>query len=74
MLGVLRDINRRLGVTIVIVTHELAVVRALCRHVAVMENGRVLEQAEITGAHVNLSSALGRELIREAAHPYEEVA
>ena len=74
VLGVLRDINRRLGVTIVIVTHELAVVRALCRHVAVMENGRVLEQAEITGAHVNLSSALGRELIREAAHPYEEVA
>ena len=73
VLGVLRDINRRLGVTIVIVTHELAVVRALCRHVAVMENGRVLEQAEITGAHVNLSSALGRELIREA-HPYEEVA
>ena len=73
VLGVLRDINRRLGVTIVIVTHELAV-RALCRHVAVMENGRVLEQAEITGAHVNLSSALGRELIREAAHPYEEVA
>ena len=49
-------------------------VRALCRHVAVMENGQVLEQAEISGAGVHLSSALGRELIREATHPYEEVA
>lgn len=74
VLAVLRDINKRLGVTIVIVTHELAVVRALCRHVAVMENGQVLEQAEISGANVHLSSALGRELIREATHPYEEVA
>jgi ABC-type multidrug transport system fused ATPase/permease subunit len=74
VLAVLRDINKRLGVTIVIVTHELAVVRALCRHVAVMENGRVLEQAEISGANVHLASALGRELIREATHPYEEVA
>jgi len=74
VLGVLRDINRRLGVTIVIVTHELAVVRALCRHVAVMENGQVVEQAEISRAGVDLATALGRELVREAAHPYEEVA
>ncbi|MFY2596006.1 methionine ABC transporter ATP-binding protein [Achromobacter xylosoxidans] len=74
VLSVLRDINKRLGVTIVIVTHELAVVRALCRHVAVMENGQVLEQAEISGAGVHLTSVLGRELIREATHPYEEVA
>ncbi|HEY0294672.1 MAG TPA: methionine ABC transporter ATP-binding protein [Bordetella sp.] len=74
VLGVLRDINTRLGVTIVIVTHELAVVRALCRNVAVMENGQIVEQAEITRAGVSLATALGRELIREASHPYEEVA
>jgi D-methionine transport system ATP-binding protein len=74
VLGVLRDINRRLGVTVVIVTHELAVVRALCRHVAVMEGGRVVEQAEIDGRHVPLTSSLGRELVRESLHPYEEVA
>jgi len=74
LLGVLRDINRRLGVTIVIVTHELAVVRALCRHVAVMENGRLVEQAEMSSDGFKLSSALGLELIREASNPYEEVA
>lgn len=74
VLAVLRDINQRLGVTIVIVTHELAVVRALCRHVGVLENGELIEQAEITRQGVTLQSALGRELVREAYHPYEEVA
>ncbi|MDQ8035223.1 ABC transporter ATP-binding protein [Bordetella genomosp. 1] len=74
LLAVLRDINQRLGVTIVIVTHELAVVRALCRHVAVLEDGRVIEQAEIAGRNVQLHSSLGRELVREADNPYEAVA
>jgi len=74
VLAVLRDINRRLGVTIVIVTHELAVLRALCHHVGVLENGQLIEQAEISRNGVALQSALGRELVREAYHPYEEVA
>ena len=43
-------------------------------YTSVMENGQVLEQAEISRAGVHLTSALGRELIREATHPYEEVA
>ena len=73
VLSVLRDINRRLGVTIVIVTHEFAVVRALCRNVAVMENGRIVEQASIEGRDVVLQSSLGRELLREATDPYEDV-
>ena len=72
VLSVLRDINRRLGVTIVIVTHEFAVVRALCRNVAVMENGRIVEQASIEGRDVVLQSSLGRELLREANDPYED--
>ena len=73
VLGVLRDINRRLGVTIVIVTHELAVVRAVPPCGGDGERPRAGAGRD-HGAHVNLSSALGRELIREAAHPYEEVA
>ena len=39
LLQTLRDINHALGVTIVIVTHELSVVEALCRHVAILERG-----------------------------------
>lgn len=43
LLATLRDINTSLGVTIVIVTHELSVVTTLCRHAAVVEDGAVVE-------------------------------
>jgi D-methionine transport system ATP-binding protein len=43
ILSFLRQINRRFGTTIVLVTHEMHVVRAICNKVAVMENGHLLE-------------------------------
>ncbi len=50
LLAVLRDINQRLGVTIVIVSHSLSVVRALCGRVAVMEGGHVVEELALRRA------------------------
>jgi D-methionine transport system ATP-binding protein len=44
LLETLRDINQKIGVTIVIVTHELSVVEVLCRNVAILEKGRLVEQ------------------------------
>jgi D-methionine transport system ATP-binding protein len=44
LLAFLRQINANLGITIVIVTHEMNVVSALCNKVAVMENGRIVER------------------------------
>jgi len=67
VLDTLRDINLRLGVTIVIVTHELAVVRALCKHVAVMEHGEVAEQFAVAEPSSVPRTALGRELTRQMA-------
>lgn len=71
VLDTLRDINRRLGVTVLIVTHELAVVRALCRTVAVMEGGVVVEQFAVADAGPDRErrvTALGRELARMAVY------
>jgi D-methionine transport system ATP-binding protein len=71
VLDTLRDVNRRLGVTVLIVTHELAVVRALCRTVAVMEGGEVAEQFAVdeTGpGRERRVTALGRELSRMAVY------
>jgi D-methionine transport system ATP-binding protein len=44
LLGFLKQINRMFGITIVLVTHEVAAVNAICNKVAVMENGRVVEK------------------------------
>jgi D-methionine transport system ATP-binding protein len=63
LLATLRDINAQLGVTIVIVTHELPVVNALCRNVAVVEDGRIAERFSVTDAH-RATTGLGRELAR----------
>jgi D-methionine transport system ATP-binding protein len=44
LLAFLKQINRRFGITIVLVTHEVAAVNAICNKVAVMENGRIVEK------------------------------
>lgn len=78
ILKLLKDLNRKLGITIVIITHEMSVIKEICNRVAVMENGRVVElndvvsifsnpQAQITKDFINTTSNLSRidELIKE---------
>ena len=47
ILDLLQDINRRFGLTIVLITHEMHVVRKICDRVAVMEEGRVVEEGDV---------------------------
>jgi D-methionine transport system ATP-binding protein len=47
ILHLLADINRRLGLTVVLITHEIAVIKEICHKVAVMEQGRILEQGNV---------------------------
>ena len=70
LLATLRDINRTLGVTIVIVTHELSVVTSLCRHVAVVEDGAIAERFALgDAARQRAVTRLGRDLLRLAEAP-----
>lgn len=62
LLQTLRDINQKIGVTIVIVTHELSVVELLCRHVAILEKGELIEQFAVNAVGEERKTALGREL------------
>ena len=57
ILRLLRDINRRLGLTIVLITHEMAVVREICDRVLVLEGGRAVETGPVW------------RIFGEAAHP-----
>jgi len=68
LLHTLREINARLGVTIVIVTHELPVVQQLCRRVAVLEQGALVEQFDVDQVAAQpRQSSLGRELAEQIA-------
>ena len=47
ILTLLKDLNQKLNLTIVMITHEMAVVKEICDHVAIMEHGQVVEQGEV---------------------------
>ena len=69
LLATLRDINRSLGVTIVIVSHELPALGALCKRVAVLEDGRVAETFDLADTSTPRLTALGRELAFHGLEP-----
>ena len=63
ILELLRDINRQLGLTIVLITHELDVVKSICDHAASLAHGRLVEAGPIAQLLANPDSALGRSLL-----------
>jgi len=68
ILQLLRDINRRLGLTIVLITHEMEVIRDLCHRVAVLERGRVVEQGEVWRVFGDPRHEVSRILLAPSAH------
>ena len=65
VLACLEDINKKFNVTIVIVTHEMSVIRRLCDRTALLHNGKLLEVVEVSNNQIHAQSEIGRELIRE---------
>ncbi|OUM98333.1 MAG: hypothetical protein BAA04_05760 [Firmicutes bacterium ZCTH02-B6] len=66
-LNLLKDINRRLGLTIVMVTHQMHVVRAVCGRVAVLDQGRVAELGTVAEVFAAPKTEAARRLVKEAA-------
>jgi len=62
ILALLQDINRRLGITIVIITHEMAVIRQICTKVAILDGGQVAEQGYVDDVFTHTKSEAGRRL------------
>ena len=63
MLALLTDINKKLGVTIIIITHELSVVQAICSHVAVISEGRLAESGAVADVFGSPRSAVTKLLL-----------
>lgn len=60
ILSLLKDLNDRLGLTILLITHEMDVVKHICDHVAILHEGRVVEQGAIDDLIVDPRSQLSR--------------
>ena len=68
ILKLLRTLNEKLGITIVLITHEMAVVKEICSHVAVMDHGCVVEQGDVYTIFANPRMQITRNFIRTTSN------
>ena len=63
ILRLIQDINRRLGITVVIITHEMGVVEEICSHVAILDHGVLQETGTVEEVFSNPKTEAGRRLV-----------
>ncbi len=68
VLSLLAGINRELGLTIVLITHEMDVIRRVCDRVAVLDAGRLVESGPVTGVFLHPRHPTTRRFVSEAEH------
>jgi len=68
ILKLLKKLNQQLGLTIVIITHQMEVIKEICDKVAVMENGVIVEQGEVFNIFANPQNEVTRRFIRATSN------
>ena len=63
ILNLLREINRKLGITIVIITHEMSVVESICTHVAIIDDGQLAESGTVESVFSQPKTKAAKKLI-----------
>ena len=63
ILQLLKEINRKLGVTVIVITHEMGVIEAICDRVAIIDKSHIAEVGEVSQIFSGPKSAIGRQLI-----------
>lgn len=71
ILGLLKEINDSIGLTIVIITHQMSVVKDICKHVAVMEEGHIVEQGATEEVFSHPQTAVAKQFLKEAIDDVE---
>lgn len=75
ILDLIRDINKQMGVTVVVITHEMRVIEQICHRVAVIDKSRIVELGAVSDVFTSPRSEIARELIlphhEEGGHPGE---
>lgn len=71
ILDLLVDINKRLGLTIVLITHEMHVIRKICHQVAVMEGGKIVETGPVLQVFKNPQQPITKRFVQQVTEPEE---
>ncbi|ROL81365.1 ABC transporter [Pseudomonas chlororaphis] len=72
ILGLLKQINQRLGLTIILITHEMAVIRDICDRVVVLEHGHIVEQGPVWEVFGNPQHEVSKTLLAPLQHGLPE--
>ena len=73
ILTLLKEINKKLGITIVIITHEMSVVEEICDYVAIVDNGSIAEQGAVEGVFSNPKTEAAKKLVYHNNTPVLEM-
>ncbi|MCI9156406.1 MAG: methionine ABC transporter ATP-binding protein [Lawsonibacter sp.] len=68
ILRLLKEVNRTLGITIVIITHEMQVIKEICQRVYVMERGRVVEEGDVFHVFASPQQAITRRFVESTSN------
>ena len=68
ILQLIREINESMGLTIVIITHQMAVIQKVCNRVAIIENGHLVEEGKVSDIFAHPRSRAAKELIMRDVH------
>jgi len=63
ILELIRDINEKLGITVIVITHQMSVVQEICNRVAILENGEVVEEGTVADVFSNPKADATRNLV-----------
>ena len=63
ILELIQDINRKLGITVVVITHQMSVVKEICTHVAILDDGEVVEDGLVSAVFSAPRSQAARHLV-----------
>ena len=73
ILSLLKEINERLDITIVVITHQMSVITDICTRVAIIENGRLVEEGPVEEVFDSPKTDIARELIANKQSTYSPV-
>lgn len=72
ILDLLVDINKKFGLTIILITHEMHVIRKICNRVAVMENGKIVEQGDVLDVFLHPKQNVTKRFVEQVMGVTEE--